>query len=103
MPMPPSPITSTVAPSSTLAVLITAPTPVCTAHPITQAMSRGVSAGIGMAPVSWMITNSENAAIPTPRYTTSLRRDRRVPPSGNVAEPMLLELTQMLCSPRTHQ
>ena len=35
-PMPPSPMTSTVAPSSTRAVFSTAPTPVCTAQPITQ-------------------------------------------------------------------
>ena len=36
MPMPPAPTTSTVAPSGTRAVLSTAPTPVCTAHPITH-------------------------------------------------------------------
>ena len=44
-PMPPSPSTTTVAPGSTLAVLSTAPTPVCTAQPMTQAVSSGVSAG----------------------------------------------------------
>ena len=50
--MPPRPSTSTVAPGSTLAVLSTAPTPVCTAHPITQADSSGVSSGTFTAPVS---------------------------------------------------
>ncbi len=50
--MPPSPSTSTVAPGSTLAVLSTAPTPVCTAHPITHAVSSGVSSGTFTAPVS---------------------------------------------------
>ena len=41
--------TSTVAPSSTSAVFNTAPTPVCTAQPMTHAMSRGMSFGILIA------------------------------------------------------
>ena len=42
-PIPPRPSTSTVAPGSTRAVLSTAPTPVCTAHPITHTdVERGV-------------------------------------------------------------
>ena len=45
MPMPPAPTTSTVAPSGTFAVLSTAPTPVCTAQPITHTISSGVSSG----------------------------------------------------------
>ena len=64
-PMPPRPSTSTVAPGSTLAVLSTAPTPVCTAQPITHAVSSGVSSGTFTAPVSLVIAYS--AKPPTPR------------------------------------
>ena len=52
MPMPPAPITSTVAPSGTCAVLSTAPTPVCTAQPITHTISSGVSSGTLIAPLT---------------------------------------------------
>jgi hypothetical protein len=55
-PIPPAPITSTVAPSSTCAVLSTAPTPVCTAQPITHAISVGTSLGIFTAPVACVMT-----------------------------------------------
>ena len=37
--MPPRPVTSTVDPTSTFALLNTEPTPVWTAHPMTQAIS----------------------------------------------------------------
>ena len=55
MPMPPAPSTSTVAPSSTLAVLSTAPTPVCTAQPITHAISSGTSGSTLTTATSGMI------------------------------------------------
>jgi hypothetical protein len=58
---------STVAPSSTLAVFNTAPTPVCTAQPMTQATPNGVSASIFTAPTAGVMTYSANAARPTPR------------------------------------
>ena len=42
-PMPPQPITATVAPGSTLAALKTAPTPVMTPQPTSAARSNGMS------------------------------------------------------------
>ena len=45
-PMPPQPITATVSPGSTLAVLNTAPTPVITPQPISAARSSGMSSRI---------------------------------------------------------
>ena len=45
-PMPPQPITATVEPGSTLAVLNTAPTPVVTPQPISAARSSGMSSRI---------------------------------------------------------
>ena len=59
--MPPRPITSTVAPSSTRAVFSTAPTPVCTAQPITHATSSGTSSGTFTAPLAACTTYSANA------------------------------------------
>ena len=103
MPMPPAPATSTVAPSGTRAVLSTAPTPVCTAQPITHAMSSGVSSATLIAPVSVVITNSANPPSPTPRSTGRPWRESGVRPSMNV--PVLIDtaLTQQPYSPRTHQ
>jgi hypothetical protein len=66
-PTPPRPITSTVEPSSTRAVLSTDPTPVWTAQPITQATSRGTSGGTRMAPVAGSTTYSAKAARFMPR------------------------------------
>ena len=45
-PTPPQPITTTVSPGRTLAVLMAAPTPVTTAQPSTAARSSGISRGI---------------------------------------------------------
>ena len=56
MPTPPAPMTSTVAPGSTRAVLSTAPTPVCTAQPITHAISSGVSSATFTAPDAGVTT-----------------------------------------------
>ncbi len=81
MPMPPAPATRTVAPSGTRAVLSTAPTPVCTAHPITHATSSGVSGATLIAPVSVVITYSANPPSPTPRNTGRPWRDSGVRPS----------------------
>ena len=67
MPIPPPPATSTVAPSGTFAVFSTAPTPVCTAQPITHAISSGVSSGTLTAPDSGVITSSAKPPTPTPR------------------------------------
>jgi hypothetical protein len=46
MPMPPQPITTTVSPGATLAVLKIAPTPVMTPQPISAARSSGMSCRI---------------------------------------------------------
>ena len=51
-PTPPSPITATVEPAGTSAVLITAPTPVDTPHPISAATSGGTPSGIGTTAVA---------------------------------------------------
>ena len=67
MPIPPAPSTSTVAPSSTFAVFSTAPTPVCTAQPMTHATSRGTSAPTLTTPASGMIARSAHAAVASPR------------------------------------
>ncbi len=67
IPMPPAPTTSTVAPSSTCAVFNTAPTPVCTAHPMTHAIWSGVSSGTLTAPLAGAITYSAKPPSPTPR------------------------------------
>ena len=66
-PIPPSPSTRTVAPASTRAVLSTAPTPVCTAQPITHRTSSGASAATFTAPVAGSTTYSANAPRLTPR------------------------------------
>jgi len=48
-PTPPSPITATLAPAGTAAVLTTEPTPVATQQPMSAATSAGVPSGIGTA------------------------------------------------------
>ena len=63
-PTPPAPKTATDCPASTRAVLITAPTPVITPQPIRQARSSGMSASIGMQPLSG--TTVHSAIEPTP-------------------------------------
>ena len=85
MPTPPRPITSTVAPSSTLAVLSTAPTPVCTAQPITAAMSSGMSSSILTAPILAGHDDTRRTRRRRGRGRRRCRRaTRRVVPSGNV-------------------
>ncbi len=80
MPMPPPPATSTVAPSGTLVVFSTAPTPVCTAQPITHAISSGVSSGTFTAPDAGVITSSAKPPTPTPRRIgLPVARQRRAP------------------------
>ncbi len=51
-PTPPRPMTATVEPAGTSAVLTTAPTPVETPHPISAATSGGTPSGIGITAVA---------------------------------------------------
>ena len=102
-PMPPRPSTSTVAPGSTLAVLSTAPTPVCTAHPITHAVSSGVSSGTFTAPVSLHIAYSAKPPTPRPRNTCWPPRDRPVEPSRNAPPSTAALFTQQPGWSRWHQ
>ncbi len=91
------------APGSTRAVFSTAPTPVWTAHPITQAVSSGVSAGTLTAPVSFAVAYSAKPPTPRPRYTRVPWRERPVVPSVN-APPSTAELfTHEPGSLRRHQ
>ena len=78
IPIPPPPATSTVAPSGTFAVFRTAPTPVCTAQPITHTISSGVSSATLIAPDSGVITYSAKPPTPTPRSTGEPWRDSGV-------------------------
>ena len=82
-PMPPAPSTRTVAPGSTAAVFSTAPTPVWTAQPITQATSRGTSGSTLTTATSGMIVSSPQAAVARPRKTGDPCRDSGVVPSGS--------------------
>ena len=102
-PMPPSPMTSTVAPGSTRAVLNTAPTPVCTAQPITHATSSGTSLSILTAPDACVSTYSPKAPSPTPRKITSPPRDSPVEPSANELVVIAFALTHTPGSPRTQK
>lgn len=65
--MPPKPTTRTEAPGPTRAVSSAAPTPVCTAQPITQTTSRGTSGSTLMAPDAGITAYSAKPATPTPR------------------------------------
>ena len=108
MPIPPAPMTRTWSPGCTAAVLIAAPTPVCTAQPITQATSSGTSTGMATAPEAAMMTSSAQAPRPRPRYTTSDRppapeptgRERWVVPSGNIGMAMEIDPVHTDGSPR---
>jgi hypothetical protein len=62
-PTPPSPITATLLPAGTAAVLRTAPTPVVTQHPISAAVDGSVPAGIGMAAAAGTTTASDIVAM----------------------------------------
>ena len=59
-PIPPAPKTATVSPASTRAVLNTAPTPVMTPQPISEARSRGISSRIFTIACSWTSICSAN-------------------------------------------
>ena len=63
-PTPPQPMTATVAPGGTPAVLRTAPTPVATAQPTSAASSSGASARTRIAPDSGTTTRSANEETP---------------------------------------
>ena len=77
MPTPPQPMTATVAPGSTRAVLITAPTPVITPQPTSAASSYGTSAAIFTAPSSGTTISSAKAPHPaSPNAGASPTRNR---------------------------
>ena len=103
MPMPPRPATSTVAPGSTCAVFTTAPTPVWTAQPMTQAISSGVSGSSHTTPRSLTTVNSLNAPTPTPRFTIRPDRENGEVPSGLVPPMNARASSQAVGSPRAHQ
>ena len=108
MPIPPEPMIRTWSPGCTPAVLIAAPTPVCTAQPITQATSSGTSTGMATAPEAATMTSSAQAPRPRPRYTTSdpppapepTGRERWVVPSGNIGMAMEIDPVHTDGSPR---
>ena len=64
-PTPPRPITTTLDPAGTRAVLVTAPTPVETQQPISAAISAGVPLGIGIAALAG--TTVASASVPIPQ------------------------------------
>ena len=59
-PTPPQPMTATVLPTSTFAVLMTAPTPVVTPQPMSAARSSGISGRIFTSACSWISICSAN-------------------------------------------
>ena len=63
-PMPPRPKIATVAPSSTLAVLSTAPMPVVTPQPSRHTFSSGASLGIFASEISGTTVYSEKVEVP---------------------------------------
>ena len=103
MPTPPKPITNTVAPSSTFAVLSTAPTPVWMAQPITAATSKGTSGLIFTAADSATRVSSPKPATPRPRYTGWPSIENGIEPSGMVPMNMDDAAAHSVVSPRTHQ
>jgi hypothetical protein len=77
IPTPPQPTTATVAPGSTLAVLITEPTPVITPHPIRAATSNGTSSAIFTAPsrgTTICSANPPQPAIPNAGVSPTMKR-----------------------------
>ncbi len=63
-PTPPQPMTTTVAPGGTAAVLRTAPTPVATAQPTRHSTSRGASLRTLMAPAAGTTACSAKEEVP---------------------------------------
>ena len=96
MPTPPRPVTTTVEPRSTLAVLSTAPTPVCTAQPIRQATSRGMSSSRRTAPEAGTTVCWANAPTPRPRCTSRPARENGDVLSGRVPATKLMACGQRL-------
>ncbi len=68
-PTPPSPMTATLAPAGTVAVLVTAPTPVETQQPIRAATAGSTPSGSGMADASR--TTVASAIVPMPQYDST--------------------------------
>ena len=66
-PTPPSPITATVAPAGTSAVLRTAPTPVETQQPMSAATAGSTPSGSGMAAASGTTVVAGHRADPAVR------------------------------------
>src|SRR4051812_9797666 len=67
-PMPPTPITATLAPSGTRARCSTAPTPVRTPQPTSAAEASGTSGGIGTAWLALTTVRSENTEALAKEY-----------------------------------
>ena len=63
-PTPPRPMTATVEPGSTAAVLSAAPTPVETQHPMSAATAGSTPSGIGIAAASGTTVASDIVAMP---------------------------------------
>ena len=83
-PTPPQPMTTTLAPGSTFAVLTTAPTPVMTEQPTRLALSSGMSSRTGTAPDSGTTAYSANEAMRAKWWMSSpLRWSRGVPSNMN--------------------
>ena len=64
MPTPPQPNTTHVDPGATFAVLMAAPTPVVTPHPMSEAMSNGTSSSILTAASCGTTSSSANVPVP---------------------------------------
>src|SRR3569623_698204 len=76
MPTPPQPITSTDDPGSTCAALNTAPTPVMTPQPTSDATSKGMSSSILLAPSTGTMSCSANVPAPAIPKPFSLQEQR---------------------------
>ena len=83
-PMPPTPMTRTVAPSGTFARFSTAPMPVSTPQPISDADASGTSAGIGMHWLALTTVRSENTEALAKEYAGAPRQVNGCGRSPNV-------------------
>src|SRR5439155_1974480 len=80
----PQPMTATLAPAGTAAVLVTAPTPVDTQQPISAATPASTPSGSGIAAASG--TTVASAIVPIPQYDMTGEprwSDSAVPPPGS--------------------
>jgi hypothetical protein len=101
-PMPPQPITATVAPAGTLARRITAPTPVGTPQPTSAARSHGISSSIFTRVFSCTSICSANVASPAScsrLLPSRLSRNRAASPGPPRFMPTC---GQMLIRPERH-